>query len=323
MDICEKIDFFITFTEEMIPGCGEDSFCSSMQNNSAMVGVFDGCGGLGATKYPNFQNHTGAYIASRIVSDAVYHWYKSNTNIDYSNESFLNDIKKSISSSYKIISENVKSNSKIKGSMVRELPTTLAIAFMMFSDEDKVTIHNIWCGDSRIYVLNEDGLAQLSRDDVNSQDALSNLSDDGALTNVISADNDYVLHHNTIEIEKPALVFSATDGCFGYFSSPIDFEYLILKDIQNSKNVNEFEENLNRDIKFMTGDDFTLGIISVGFKSFKNLKKILLPRYKYVIDNYINILNKNNHSYDVVFSLWKKYQNNYEKYLITDRGEIN
>ena len=58
---------------------GEDSFFCAQSEDSAIVCVMDGCGGLGARRYDSFQGHTGAYIASRSVAGAVHDWYYDKT----------------------------------------------------------------------------------------------------------------------------------------------------------------------------------------------------------------------------------------------------
>ena len=72
MKIYEKIDAISVIQKEMIEGKGEDSFCSSCNDSSAFIAVFDGCGGSGGRTYPQMANHTGAYLASRLMSGSLY-----------------------------------------------------------------------------------------------------------------------------------------------------------------------------------------------------------------------------------------------------------
>ena len=73
-----KEDFFHVLDEVFLVerpkenGLGEDSYFCSHGENSAIISVFDGCGGAGARVYEKIGRHTGAYIASRIVSGAVH-----------------------------------------------------------------------------------------------------------------------------------------------------------------------------------------------------------------------------------------------------------
>ena len=54
--------------------------------------------------------------------------------------------------------------------MVRPFPTTLACAYAV-PDQEEILIHILWAGDSRIYLLDQDGLAQVTRDDTDIEDA--------------------------------------------------------------------------------------------------------------------------------------------------------
>lgn len=316
MNLFNDIDFMSMISEEMISDHGEDSFCCALREETALIGVFDGCGGLGATTYPRLKNHTGAYLASRTVSGAIYNWFDNCDKKQENDEEFVAVIKDYITQYYEKISNYIDTNSKIRGSMVRDLPTTLAIGYLE-KKNDNILLHVIWCGDSRIYLLDQRGLAQLTRDDVQSKNALSNLSDDGALTNVISMDGKYMLHHNVMTINAPTLIFAATDGCFGYVPSPMNFEYLILESICMSSCVNEFESILKKKLAEITGDDFSFNLISLGYKNYNDLKHQVKVRFNYIKKKYILPLNKGKNNKDLIQKLWKLYQVDYERYLET------
>ena len=81
-------------------------------------------------------------------------------------------------------------------------------------------------------------MAQVTKDDIDdSVDALDNISNDGVLTNVVSADGNYILHSKQIKIKDKIIIFNATDGCFGYLKTPMEFEYLILQTLLSSDNI--------------------------------------------------------------------------------------
>ena len=65
----ELIDFIFSVNGEKIEGYGEDACTIEVDENKALLGVFDGCGGVGSRKYAEHNNMTGAYIASRKVRD--------------------------------------------------------------------------------------------------------------------------------------------------------------------------------------------------------------------------------------------------------------
>ena len=124
-------------------------------------------------------------------------------------------------------------SSRIRGGLFREFPTTAAIVYIQNSSRG-ILLHVIWAGDSRVYLMDGRGLAQLSGDDIEGEDAFTNLYNDGVLTNVLSSDKNYALHSKSILLSEPALVLTATDGCFGYLSSPMEFEYLLLESLEGA-----------------------------------------------------------------------------------------
>ena len=66
----ETIDFHIYVYKEMIDENGEDSGFYGFTDKHALMSVFDGCGGIGAKKYPSMDNRSGAYLASRAARAA-------------------------------------------------------------------------------------------------------------------------------------------------------------------------------------------------------------------------------------------------------------
>ena len=75
--LIDELDALFVMCSDAYEGEGEDSYCCSYDEDAALIGVFDGCGGLGARQYDKYDNHTGAYMASRLVSGAVYDWFQS------------------------------------------------------------------------------------------------------------------------------------------------------------------------------------------------------------------------------------------------------
>ena len=58
----------------VVPENGEDSFTFHRDARSGFLCLADGCGGLGARRYANMDGHTGAYLASRIVTECLARW---------------------------------------------------------------------------------------------------------------------------------------------------------------------------------------------------------------------------------------------------------
>ena len=316
--IKEMLDDIILIYGEMVEGKGEDCFAVSTDSeneNLALISVLDGCGGLGARKYEEFQKHSGAYMASRAVSGGLLDWFHNLAEDDLKDPAKLTGkLRAYINRNLSICSSQVNSRMLIRGSMVRDFPTTLAAVLFELRDGD-IHAHVFWAGDSRAYLLTPKGLMQISKDDVEDEDALSNLTSDGALSNVISSDGEYVIHYKRLNLRQdPIIVLVSTDGCFGYVPTPMEFEYVLLNNIVNSKSPKAEKEKLEAAIKEYAGDDHTMALASFNFGDFKTLKKAFLPRYKMLKKDYIEPL-KNERSDELTEKLWQKYKKYYEKYL--------
>ena len=116
--------------------------------------------------------------------------------------------------------------------MIELLPTTLAMAIFR-KNGGFLDVRVIWAGDSRVYLLTPvDGLSQLSEDDVDGEfDAMKALGQSNMNNNVTGEGMDR-FHLNYAEYKIPIqegfILFAASDGCFDYIESPMQFEYKLL-----------------------------------------------------------------------------------------------
>lgn len=308
----EYLDALFCSQAPAIPNAGEDSFCCLRQENSALVAVFDGCGGLGSRRYPGFKDHTGAWVASRLACGAVHDWYRGH---DMDSWHSARELLDSLNAYLKTALEKgpVHGNSQLRigGSMVRDFPTTLAMALTRLENEKLVT-HVIWAGDSRVYLLDSLGLAQLTADDSEESDAFDNLSNDGELTNLLSSDGNYTLHYKRLTLTEPTLIFAATDGCFGYIPSPMEFEYTLCRSIVETKTVNALRERLREEFKKTAGDDLALSCMSFLAGSYEGIRQLAAVRAEALEKDYIPRLNADR---SAAQSLWQVYRRDYERYL--------
>lgn len=310
-DFLSALDFSIEVFKEKIAGNGEDSYLYFADRNGGIAGVFDGCGGSGAKRYEKFQGKTGAYMASRAVSGAAKDWFQSVLN----GEERADDpesLKIKIKAYLDLCKAVGGSASAFKGSLSKDFPTTAAI-ILATAAEGRVQAACMWAGDSRCYMLNSEGLKQLTKDDINGFDAMENLSADAAITNAISASKDFLIHQKTITLSTPCILFTATDGCFGYFSTPMEFEYLLLSTLLEADTVAEWEAKISAVLQEVAGDDYTISGMSLGFGTFANLKKAFISRSKKLYEVYIAKIR--DMSYEEKLAKWHIYREEYSKYL--------
>lgn len=243
--------------------------------NDLWMGVFDGMGGAGATAYDTVNGQrTGAYLASRIAAQTFAGWVDEHSyQLDPDNRrDTLHDAMHAAFASAR--DELDAEPSRIRGKLFRTLPTTAAVLGITCDENEGMRFCAIWAGDSRIFVLRpRDGLTQVSHDHIKAAaDAQQNLSTDSALSNCINADAPFYLDQVLLEVELPAIGIVATDGCFGYFESPLLFEYHILRSLAESASPNEMACRLGQSIQSVTGDDASMVAAMVGWDSFADAR---------------------------------------------------
>ncbi len=312
-NLMDFLDTVFVVNGEMIKDNGEDSYACIVNKKYGLVGVFDGCGGIGSRKYDVYGNRTGAYLASHTAAKVVFKWFEKfseeERGLNRENISEIcSEIKENFDCELKEL-ENGASKTTIKGSLAKSFPTTASL--IMFTPRDQGMYASfVWVGDSRGFVLNSKGLTQITQDDIDSDaDALSNISNDGRLSNVISASGDYVLNSKGVICSNKGILITATDGCFGYFSTPMEFEYMILSTLLNSKSIEDWKKRMGKYIREYAGDDYTLGIAIFGYSDFKNLKRHMAARNEKLYKEYISKLD--NISEENKLKLWEEYKKTY------------
>lgn len=306
----DRIDCIIEIYKEKNPYNGEDAYVYALNDCAVMVGVFDGCGGAGAKRHAKLQGKTGAYLASRIVSGTVKDWFAEFNGND--TEEPENTIKQKIVQNLQMCHSIAGEESKLLSPMVKVFPTTAAFAYCS-EDRGKMSVDYFWAGDSRVYLLDCDGLAQLSVDDLSVPDAMENLYDDGVMTNVISKSKDFSIHHHRISLEKPGIIFAATDGCFGYVSSPMEFEYMLIESMLASQNVEEWELNLSERIGRVAGDDYTMSGVALDYGSFSEMRTSFIDRGNELYREYISGIKELSREQKTM--LWNRFKGTYNRFL--------
>lgn len=311
-------DYCFSFSVEKRKENGEDCVSYAYHRDAAFFGAFDGCGGAGSQSCPRFGGKSEAYVAARVTADAFRDWF------DLSDGAPPRDVGRLREHIFRYLSEAdalVGEKSMLVGGLRKKFPTTAACG-ICYPGKRGVEADLFWAGDSRVYLLTPQGLAQLTEDDLGGIDAMQNLTEDAPMTNMISLSKNFVIHTGHIAIPLPAIIFAATDGCFGYLSTPMEFEYMLLETMLNAKSVSGgapgaeptgWMELLSRRIGKVAGDDYTICGYAIGFDSFQNQKNAFVPRTNMIYNRYIRDLPKK--SYQEKLAMWQEYRGGYHRML--------
>lgn len=264
----------LKFMIEKREGHGEDSDpLAIIKDDFYAVGVFDGMGGSGAaicnSEFGN--EHTKAYVASRIIHEAIYNYIENAQNIHEINSD-------GIKSTVRGRLEQEKSNyptkaSGLRSKLVRDYPTTLAITTAYKNKDGSHTVNSYWAGDSRNYLWKPEGFYQISKDDLDTElDPLENIKNDGALSNCVCADREFEINNKQIDVTGKFVILSATDGCFNYFASPMHFQEVLSTGLKLSEEQDVWINYCKEEISAVTGDDVSLSLLAIGFEDFQDLK---------------------------------------------------
>jgi hypothetical protein len=262
-----------SFNVAKVPGEGEDSDPIVRDGRElGLVAVFDGMGGAGGTVYETPDGpRTGAYLASRVVRDVVEERMLALLDPEWNLDgpAVARDLRRSVKRALADTLAGLNAPaSGLRSRLLRALPTTMALMALQCREPRKGRWagHVFWSGDSRVYVLDPaTGAHQLTRDDLRDRgDALANLRQDSVMSNAMSADADFVVHHHQVELTAPFLAVAATDGCFGYVRTPIHFEHLVLASLRDSTEAGSWSRLLQQRIAAITGDDAAMAVLGVG-----------------------------------------------------------
>lgn len=308
--LLSTLDFCLAVCLEKVEGAGEDSFLYHVNDDMALAGVFDGCGGAGARRYRAFRGKTGAYLAARIVCGSVRDCLLTGV-FRQETAKAAGQIRTCIYENLKLAADLSGGGSVLKSGLMKELPTTMAL-FTCREQEGRLKTDCFWAGDSRCYCLDAGGLHQLTRDDLDDLNALENLTADGVMTNLISLSADFVIHTAELLLETPAILFAASDGVFAYYATPMEFELHLLEALEAADSVNEWEAGFERELAKVAGDDATLTGAAFGFEQFSGLKEAFAKRLAVLRSEYPGLEEMDD---DGKRRLWETYRTDYEVWL--------
>lgn len=321
--------FRVEYMTEKKEGHGEDAPPLLIaKDDSWAVGVFDGMGGAGAGTCESAlgEGHTKAYVASRIVEDVVRSYLTDNLGV---NEITAESLKATISERLRTEQEQFppKTKSLLRSKLVRDYPTTMALVTLI-AEGDSLKVDSYWAGDSHCYLWNIDGFFQISKDDLEEDnDPMENLHNDSPISNCICADRDFEIHRMSISLKKePVIILCSTDGCFGYYQTPMHFEHVLKSCLEEVEDEKTWSAKIEQEISKVTGDDCSLSLIAWGFSSFSDLKKSMKSSSVTGFSKLLNlemdiacaeqILTKAKEDYEKgVAEGWSNYKQNYMKYI--------
>jgi serine/threonine protein phosphatase PrpC len=321
-----------------VAGQGEDSDPILKDGRElGLVGVFDGMGGAGGTVYETPDGpRSGAYLASRLARDVVEQRMVALLDPEWNLDgaAAAADLKRAVQSALQARLVELKAPpSGLRSRLLRALPTTMALVALQRREPggDRWACHLLWAGDSRVYVFQPGaGAQQLTVDDIRDHaDAMANLREDSVVSNAMSADTDFVVHHRKIELTAPFLVVAATDGCFGYVPSPMHFEHLVLAALRDAPDTDSWSAGVQAAVSAVTGDDAAMATLGIG-ADHDTFRELFAPRTAELEQRWITPLNEldanvrqRERELDELRTarrkrqaqLWSAYKPGYEQYL--------
>ncbi|MGP4110339.1 serine/threonine protein phosphatase [Streptomyces sp. 4N509B] len=294
----------LTVWTERRAGRGEDAEPLAVYHRVSghgLLAVFDGSGGSGAA--PAWQGRTGAWAGARVARLAAECWFQravtapDGWSADGGSADGTSADGRSVagrSADGRATAPHAgggesgdgeglayalrrmlgavpapTSRSRLTGTMRRRLPTTVAaLRYRFRPGEDRVRWQALWAGDSRAYaLLPGSGLHALTRDDTVEEDALEQLRQDPPMTNVVCADRPFTVHATPpgAALRPPCVLLAATDGFFGYVTTPARFEWLLLRTLAEATGLGDWAGRLRDAVQPETADDASLSLVALGF----------------------------------------------------------
>lgn len=289
---------------------GEDAdplIYSSEGKDWGVIGVFDGMGGAGGRKYTHLERqevHTGAYWASRYVKEIVEELLRTKPG-DMEPEAYLDStLHPAIREGLARSSRNFGEVSRTMSKMTKILPTTMALCLYQISEGNlKVTAY--WAGDSRIYLFDGEKSVFITRDDVNVGDGDPFEPQlDLPMTNCIyharefAKDPDFFINKTSYDLpldsRGPVMLLAATDGCFGYFANPLQFEKAV-REAVNPGDINGFSSTLSHAIMDNgQQDDYSFAAVVISAPGLDNVGNLRNPLSDSLFSDYESWLRDSN-----------------------------
>ncbi len=304
----------------VLPGQGEDSVALHPLRDGAFLCVADGCGGLGSRRYGALSDHTGAFVASRLVTHALDGWARPGVPIPRTaaeGERICRELESELGALLKRFAVKhcgeESAATRIVGSMQRILPTTLCAAITRKAQPGMLDVCFVWAGDSRGYVLDADGLHQCTSDHLRgTPDPFESLYRDMPLSGLLSADSPVALSMRRMRVRTPCVVLAATDGAYGCLATPMEFEMLLLDTLASAASWDGWEQALLARFEALAHDDATLLGHPCGVSDPAELRRALDMRHTVLQRQFVAPVR--NRANDVAFARerWQAYRTAYD-----------
>ena len=321
MGLRSLITLSLQIHEEQLENKGEDAALQiTYMPNAAILCCMDGCGGAGACSYAKAAGATGARLSAMHTGVAISKWFLDKQygwkgTEEMAPDELIAEMKAAIDIELSKKYESVREvETVLKSRLARVFPTTLAGFLLGVEERNCIRYVAFWAGDSRAFLMRHSGLVQLSRDDIRGgADPFAALENDSRLTNLVSVDSPYVIHTKTALITEPCIVLTATDGCFSYLNSPLEFEWILLDTLRKADTPVQWEEALREALRIRAEDDFTMNIAVIGFQNWSALKTAYCMRYAEFVQEYYSLLQEaiNTQNREAHYSLWLRYKESY------------
>lgn len=296
--------FLFSVCGEKKPGNGEDGFVYALNESRAMVGVFDG--GVVGAQAALLKGKSGGYFAARAAAAAYLRWFET---LEPGRESSAREAEELVKRCLQLCRE--AGESEAAGAPAAELSAAAAVAVCHLA-RGAADVQLQWAGNARVYLLDSQGLAQLTEDDPGGVDAMESLSG-GPAGSGLRETGEPGIHTGRLTTGRPCLLFAATNGCFGHFSTPMEFEYLLLSTLQSAPNAESWEKKLSESLGSGSPADYTISGIALNAGSFDELKRQLSGRTGQVYRTYIYGLESC--SEEEKLQLWAHYKDHYHRLL--------
>jgi serine/threonine protein phosphatase PrpC len=309
----------LAFNTAKIRGKGEDAdpLLDVHGDALATLGVFDGLGGSGSLRCGGTDGiRTSAYYAARVARDSAGAFLRSAAPFaDVTPEALAAVLGQHLTRDLRAYDAEWGrvGGSALRSTLFRRLPTTAAIAVVRpRTTAAHATV--LWAGDSRCFVLSPAaGLQQLTIDHLRTpSDPLANLTNDSSISNCITADDAFYIDARAFALPTPCIVIAATDGCFGYVSTPMHFEALLLAVLVNTRSAAAWQARLRERIAGVAADDASLALLALGWSTHRALRRSFGERFRFVQETYVDPLDQATDPAALRVELWNHYRVTYE-----------